>query len=147
MSIKTLTENSIWTEIKPKDKLAWRRITELDKDWVSDWIARDATHVAAGITFKDVMEEGTEAFLISDLSGVPIMIVREHLALRIAIQFNPDTPFRSARHAPQILKALQSIAKSKGATEIIIRPGGKSVHFANKLGFKDFIGKFFRVGG
>lgn len=125
--------------------VTFRRVTEADEPWISDWIARDPTHVAAGITFKDVMEEGTEAFVISDPSGFPLMVARYHLAFRVAMQFNPEAKFRVAKYAPEVMRGLQEEAKNRGANEIMIRPGGAARSFSERLGFKEFIGKFIGV--
>jgi hypothetical protein len=108
------------------------------------WCAKDPVHSANGITWADVTEKDTEAAVVYDEQG-PISIVRFHKALRVAMQFNPDASYRVAKTADETVDWFGVLARSMGMKEVIIRPGGKAVRFAEKLGFKDFIGKFIGV--
>jgi hypothetical protein len=110
---------------------------------ITKWMSDDAAH--AGLTIDDVFAKCTEAAMVSDENGVPLMCVRVSKALRVAIQFNPKTPFKSARVAKEVVSWFKDIAKNSGCNEVIIRPGGKAVRFAEKLGFLPFIGKYLKA--
>jgi hypothetical protein len=75
-----------------------------------------------------------------DEDGIILTVVRYHAALRAAMQFNPDATYRIAKHGKELKELLENKAKSIGAKEVIIRPGGKAVRFTEKLGFEDFSG-------
>jgi len=122
-----------------------RKIVPDDEKLVSGWLERDPVHRAANIKWQSVIENGTEAFLIHNEEDNPLLAVRFHIALRAAMQFNPDTPFTIARHANEIVKWMNTISDTLGAKELIIRPGGKAVRFSEKLGFEDFNGKFIKI--
>lgn len=75
------------------------------------------------------------------------MVCRAHDALRIAFQFDSAHPYRTAKCAKEVVSWFTEMAKDRGALEIIARPGGPARKFTEKLGFKEFIGKFLRIGG
>ena len=120
------------------------KVSEPNEEFFNQCLAKDELHQQLGITYKDVTEDGTESFLISDESG-PLMTVRLHNALRVAIQFDPDEKYRSAKAAKEVIAWFSDIAKKRGAKEVIIRAGGNSVQFANKLGFQDFNGQYIKI--
>lgn len=122
-----------------------RTVTKDDEALISGMISKDAAHSAAGISFADVIEPGTSAFLFSDDTGNPLMVVRLGLALRVAIQFNTETPYRSAKYATEIMQWLKDKALQCGIKEMIIRPGGGAANFADRLGWLPFDGKVFEV--
>src|SRR5579885_2207377 len=104
---------------------------EKDADLVSSWLANDPVHTELGITPAD-LDEG-EVAIIHDENG-PVMAVRFQKALRVAIQFNPKTPYRSAKVAKEVVQWFKDLAKNGKFSEVIIRPGGKAKSFAEKLG-------------
>ena len=118
----------------------FRPVTPEDEPLVSDWLARDPVHKAAGLTWKDVVAPNTYAEIVTDSDGIVLEVIRYHIALRIALQFNPDEPYRIAKHSKEVVEALKQKTRELNAKELIIRPGGKAVHFAEKLGFEDFTG-------
>lgn len=120
----------------------FRPVTPEDEKFFNECLEKDEVHKSLGIKFKH-LEDG-DSYLVSDESG-PIMFVRLQNALRVAIQFNPDTPLRSARAAQKVVDWFTGIARGRKAKEVIIRPGGGAVHFADKLGFLPFDGKFIEV--
>lgn len=120
------------------------KIESVNEEFFNECLAKDKLHQQLGLNFKDVVEENTEAFLISDETG-PLMTVRLHNALRVAIQFDPSAQFRSAKAARDVIRWFSGIAKDRKAKEVIIRAGGKSVHFADRLGFEPFEGQYIKV--
>lgn len=126
--------------------LTSRPVHITDKPLIEDWISKDFHHSQTGRSWGDLVEPKTESYLLS-ANDFPLMAVRLHNALRVAIQFNPEHPYRSARHAKEIMIWLKERADKISATEMIIRPGGLAVNFAEHLGWEDFSGKFFKVGG
>ena len=125
--------------------IKYRLITPEDKPMVSSWLERDETHKSLGLTWKDVIEDGAIPFLISTEDDIPLLVARLHISVRAAMQFNPDTPIAIARHANEVIDWMKDMATKAKAKEIIIRPGGKAVRFAEKLGFLPFVGKFINV--
>lgn len=122
--------------------LTFRKLDpEKDKELVSGWLERDETHKALSLKFSDVIADGTEAYLVLD-GDVPLMVLRRHLAERLAIQYNPDTSYRNAKAADQVINWIGQKAKESGALEVIIRPGGKAIKFTERLGFSEFSGKY-----
>lgn len=124
---------------------SFEKIRPEHEKMVSEWIAGDAVHVAAGISWKDVIADRTESYLVSDESGCPLEVVRLCTAMRVALQFGPNT-YRVAKYAPNVMEWLQQKANERQAKEMIIRPGSpKVVHFVNRLGWSDFSGKVFEI--
>jgi hypothetical protein len=115
-----------------------------DREFFDACLSKDELHKSLGISFSDLETANTESFLISDESG-PLMTVRLHNALRVAIQFNPGTTYRSAKAANAVIEWFKGIARERKCNEVIIRPGGGAAKFAEKLGFLDFVGKFIGV--
>lgn len=115
-----------------------------DSPMLEDWIRRDPVHSVNGVKLADVFEDGTEAALICDEHG-PLMAVRFHRALRVAMQFRPDSGYRIAKVGKEVTAWLQKLAGESNCKEVIIRPGGKADRFTEKLGFKNFIGRFLGV--
>lgn len=109
-----------------------------------EWLQNDTYHRDLGITSEDMFQG--EVALIYDEIG-PIMAVRFQKALRAAVQFNPRTRLRNAKAGAEVAAWFQELARTSGCSEVIVRPGGKAVQFVDRLGFKDFTGKFFPVGG
>lgn len=120
--------------------ISTRPITPEDETFVSDWLERDETHRLLGLKWKDVIAPNTHAEIVTDEDGTIITVIRYHLALRAAMQFNPDTPYRVAKHGTELRERLVEHAKEIGALEVVIRPGNKAVRFSEKLGFYDFSG-------
>lgn len=120
--------------------LICRKLVPEDEELVSKWLEQDEVHKAAGIKWEDVIAPDTVAEIISDEDGVILTIVRYHIALRAAMQFNPDATYRIAKHGKELKLLLEDRAKKLKAKEVIIRPGGKAIRFTEKLGFKDFSG-------
>jgi hypothetical protein len=121
-----------------------RRINENDEPLVTRWLEADEVHKRLGLKFTNLLAPNTEAYLISDEGHTPVMAVRLHKALRVAIQFG-DSPYRSARHAKEVVSWFTEQARQDECREVIIRPGGGAVQFADKLGFTDFAGKYIEV--
>lgn len=121
-------------------------VTKNDEDAakIREWLAKDAVHQANGITEDDIFAEDTETIMIHDGSG-PLMAVRLHRALRVAIQFAPNSRIRTAKVGSEVVEWFKSLAQAGKFKEIIVRPGGKADKFAEKLGFKSFIGRFIGV--
>ncbi len=119
-----------------------RKVVPEDETFFNKCLEQDEVHKSLGITFKNVTEDGTESYLISDEAG-PLMTVRLHTAVRVAIQFDPEQKYRSAKAAKEVVKWFSNIARERGAKEVIILPGGGAVQFADKLGFQDFSGAKF----
>jgi hypothetical protein len=113
-----------------------------EAEQVVEWLAQDETHQAAGLTLDDLFEEGTEQVLIYDDHG-PIMAVRLHRALRVAVQYAPGARLRNARAGEAFISWLRKLAADSKCQEVICRPGGKAVRFAERLGFSDFSGGKF----
>lgn len=111
---------------------------------IAEWLAKDELHQQNGWTIDDVFEDGTDTVLVYDGEG-PLIAIRLHKALRVAMQFRPESRLRIARIGAEVTKWLQNTAKKAKCNEVIIRPGGKAVKFAKRLGFRDFIGKFLGV--
>lgn len=122
-----------------------RPITPEDEPLVSKWLEEDEIHRAIGIKWQDVIAPGTVANVVTDEHGVILTVVRYHLALRAAMQFNPEASYRIAKHGNELREMLRKSAEFVGAIEIIIRPGGDAVRFTEKLGFADFSGKYIGV--
>lgn len=122
--------------------MIYRVPTETDKQLTSKWLEKDEFHTAAGITLDDLFKSGTKAIMACDDKENPLIAIRAHLALRIAMQFNPDSPYRTAKVAKQVVEDLQKTAQDYGALEVIILPGGKAWNFAEKLGFRPFNGLY-----
>lgn len=120
------------------------KISEPQEGFFNKCLEKDEIHQSLGITFANTKDANTESFLISDEKG-PLMTVRLHDALRVAIQFDPDATYRSAKIAKEVVSWFSDIARERGAKEVIIRAGGDAVHFANKLGFQDFNGQYINV--
>lgn len=120
--------------------LICRPLTIDDEPLVSKWLEQDEVHKAAGLKWADVVAPGTYAEIILDESDTILTVVRYHAALRAAMQFNPDATYRIAKHGQELKEMLQERARNIGATEVIIRPGGKAIHFTDRLGFQDFTG-------
>jgi hypothetical protein len=117
-----------------------RPLSPDDKELVSKWLSQDEVHSANNIKWEDVTAPGTYAEIVSDEDGVILTVVRYHAALRVAIQFNPEATYRIAKNSKDIVVMLKQRARNIGAKEVIIRPGGKAIRFADKLGFIDFTG-------
>lgn len=120
--------------------LKTRPLVAEDEPLVSLWLEQDETHRALGLKWEDVIAPGTYAEIVSDENDVILYVIRYHLALRAAVQFNPDTPYRNAKHGVELRELLQKHAREQDAIEVIIRPGGGAIRFADKLQFKDFLG-------
>ena len=118
--------------------------TDPETDLVADWLAKDELHQALGLKLDDVFEDGTEAVMISDERG-PLIAVRLHKSLRVAMQFQPNSRLRIARSGAEVVDWMKQVAKNENCSEVIIRPGGKAKNFAEKLGFREFIGKFIKI--
>jgi multidrug efflux pump subunit AcrB len=121
-----------------------KKIEKTDPDAVLaiEWLLNDPYHQKLGITPEEMFDG--EVALIHDEDG-PIMVVRFQKALRVAIQFNPKTRLRNAKAGAEVVKWFQQIAKQTECDEVIVRPGGKAVQFADKLGFRNFVGKVLGV--
>lgn len=120
-----------------------RRIDQNDEPLVSRWLENDYVHQKLGLKFEDVLAKNTQAYLIS--APEPIMAVRIHKALRVAIQFG-DSPYKSAKYSRDVVEWFLDEARREECREVIIRPGGGSIRFADKLGFSDFSGsKYLEV--
>lgn len=111
---------------------------------ILEWLAQDALHQANGITAEDIFEEDTEAVVIHDETG-PLMAVRFHKCLRVAIQFSPNSRIRTAKVGAEIVQWFKDLARASNFKEIIVRPGGKAKNFAERLGFKSFVGQSIEV--
>lgn len=111
---------------------------------VGDWLSKDELHTTNGITLDDVFDDGTEAAMISDEQG-PLIAVRFHKSLRVAMQFRPESRLRVARVGAEVTEWLKKVAKDEKCKEVIIRPGGKADKFSAKLGFREFIGRYLGV--
>lgn len=120
--------------------LIFRPLKSEDETMVSEWLEHDPIHKLNGITWADVTAPNTYSEVVLDEDGVVLEIIRYHIALRVAMQFNPDEPYRIAKHSKEVVEALKQKTKELKAKELIIRPGGKAVQFADKLGFVDFVG-------
>ena len=120
--------------------LIFRPLKPEDETLVSDWLARDPVHLLNGIKWADIIAPNTYAEIVMDEDGIILEVIRYHIALRVAMQFNPDEPYRIAKHSKEVVEALKQKTRELNAKELIIRPGGKAVHFAEKLGFEDFTG-------
>ncbi len=116
-----------------------RPLVPEDEPLVSKWLEQDEVHRAAGIKWEDVTAPGTYTEIVSDEDAVILTVIRYHAALRVAMQFNPDATYRIAKHGKEITNMLKQRARNIGAKEVIIRPGGKAVRFADRLGFIDFV--------
>jgi hypothetical protein len=125
-------------------KIDPKNVSPEDHALISDWLSKDKEHQALGISPKQFFEPDTELAIIHDEDG-PRMIVRFHKALRVAVQFNPDTPFKNAKIGREVTNWFKTLAKNMNAKEVITRPGGKAIRFVEKLGFKNFVGKFIGI--
>lgn len=114
-----------------------------DRKFFEECLAKDETHKALGLSWGDATDGSL--YLVYDQQG-PLMFVRLHKALRAAVQFDPDAKYRSARAGSKVKEWLAGKAREIGATEVIVRPGGKAARFTERLGFWPFVGKFFGVG-
>lgn len=112
-----------------------RPLTRADKPLVQAWLDADEVHRTLGLSVDQLFEPGSRSVLISDERG-PLLAVRLQLALRVAMQFDDSHHFRTAKAAPEVVCWLKQMAETIGATEVIIRPGGKARCFAAKLGFR-----------
>jgi len=118
--------------------------TDPEARMVSEWLAQDSAHQMLGIKPEDIFEDGTETALVSDDNG-PVIAIRFHRTLRVAMQFKPESRLRVARIGAEVVDWIKQVAKAGGEKEVIIRPGGKAVKFSKRLGFKQFIGRFVGV--
>ena len=122
-----------------------RPVTPEDERLFSQYLENDPLHQSLGIKFSDLADGGS--YLISDLAG-PLIFVRMQQALRFAMQFDADAPFRTGRHAGEIVEWLKIEARKRNCTELICRPGADAVKFAERLGFEDFSGgRYLRLSG
>ena len=120
-----------------------RPVTPEDERLFSQYLENDPLHQALGIKFSDLADG--DSYLISDPAG-PLLFARLQTALRAACQFNPATPYRTARHAGEVVSWLEEQARQRQCREIIIRPGAKAISFTGRLGFEDFSGgKYIRL--
>lgn len=110
---------------------------------VEEWLTKDELHQSLGLTMEDVFEYGY-IDLISDEQG-PLIAVRTHLALRAAMQFRPESRLRIARIGAEVVNWMKKEAEEAKCAEVVIRPGGAAQKFAEKLGFREFIGKYLGV--
>ena len=122
-----------------------RLLTKQDRPLFEKWLEKDELHKQLGITWDNLGEWGTTSYVVLDDDGEPLIFVRIHTAMRVAMQFNPDRPYKTAKIAKEVVEWLQNLADDKGAREVIIRPGGKAEAFAEKLGFRTFTAKFIEV--
>ena len=122
-----------------------RLLTKQDRPLFEKWLEKDELHKSLGITWDDLGEWGTTSYVVLDDDGEPLIFVRIYTAMRVAMQFNPNRPYATAKIAEVVVQWLQSCAAEKGAKEVIIRPGGRARRFAERLGFQEFIGKFISV--
>jgi len=120
------------------------RRTDQEAALVADWLAKDETHQALGLTIDDVFAPNTLLDLISDEKG-PLIAVRTHLALRAAMQFRPESRIRIVKAMPDVLKWLQQEAKDTDCTEIIGRPAPKVENLLGRLGCQSFTGQVLGV--
>lgn len=111
---------------------------------VADWLSKDELHSANGLTLDDVFDLDTEAVMLSDEHG-PLIAIRFHKSLRVAMQFRPESRLRIARVGAEVTAWLRKTAKDAKYKEVIIRPGGKADKFSAKLGFREFIGRYLGV--
>ena len=111
---------------------------------VASWLDKDDHHRATGRTIDELFSPGTQAALVYDEIG-PLMAARFHRALRIAMQFDSEHPYRTAKVAKEVVKWFKELAKAGNFNEIIIRAGGPAIPFAKKLGFDDFDGQFLTL--
>jgi hypothetical protein len=110
-----------------------------------EWLTQDTVHQDLGIKTDDFYEKGTELVMVCDEQG-PIMAVRFHKALRVAMQFRPNSRIRVAKVGKEVVQWLKELAQRVNCNEVIIRPGGKAKKFSEKLGFREFFGKFIPLG-
>jgi hypothetical protein len=128
-----------------KSSISVKRVSRDDPEvgMVADWLAKDELHQSLGLTMEDVFAHGP-IDLISDEQG-PLIAVRTHLAMRAAMQFRPESRLRIARIGSEVVDWMKREAKDRNCSEVVIRPGGKAQKFAEKLGFREFIGKYLGV--
>lgn len=120
-----------------------RPVTPEDERLFREFLENDPLHQALGIKFSDLAD--CDSYLVSGESG-PLLFARLHLSLRAAMQFNPATPYRTAKHAQEVVQWLEREARQRQCREIIIRPGAKAINLAERLGFKNFNGgKYIRL--
>lgn len=121
-----------------------RPLIEGDRDFVTSWLSQDSLHQQLGLKFEDLLVPASESYIVSDSQG-PLIAVRSQKALRIAMQFDPAHPYRTAAVAEEVVDWMRDKARKEGCAEIIIRPGGKAVKFAERLKFLEFVGKYIEV--
>ena len=114
-----------------------RPVTPEDERLFSQYLENDPLHQSLGIKFSDLTDG--DSFLISDTAG-PLLFARLQTALRAACQFNPATPYRTAKHAQEVVQWLEEQARQRQCREIIIRPGSRAIALSESLGFEDFSG-------
>lgn len=124
-------------------------VQKLEKDsketeFVRRWWEKDEFHQKSGVKFDELFADGTEAALVHDEQG-PLIALRVHRSLRVAMQFRPESRIRIAKIGTEVVTWLKKLAKEGNMKEIIIRPGGKAENFSKKLGFLDFVGKILGV--
>lgn len=123
-----------------------KKISKTDPEaaTVAEWLSQDEYHQSIGLKPEQIWEDGTETALVSDENG-PIIAIRFHRALRVAMQFKPESRLRIARVGAEVVDWVKKVAQAGGEKEVIIRAGGKAVNFSKKLGFKDFVGQYLGV--
>jgi hypothetical protein len=121
-----------------------RKVNKTDPEAriAEEWLANDPEHQKLGITPEQIWDG--EVALIYDEDG-PIMAVRFQRALRAAIQFNPATRLRNAGAGKEVTEWFKLLARQGNCSEVIVRAGGRARQFAERLGFREFIGQFLKV--
>ncbi|MGA7766028.1 MAG: hypothetical protein WCA27_07350 [Candidatus Sulfotelmatobacter sp.] len=119
--------------------VTWRRMEQGDRPLVQGWLDKDEIHKASGLTVDKLFEDDTEAWIIYS-NDKPLMAVRRWKMSRFAAQFNPDTPYQTAKAAKDVLQKLEEMAESEDCIEVACRPAaGRATNFVERLGFVPFV--------
>jgi hypothetical protein len=122
-----------------KSKISVRPASPNDKALIESWLADDEFHQSIGITIEDAYKNGTQLAIVSDSVG-PLMAVRLELfpeSLHAAIQYNPHTRLRNVRAMGEVIGWWKDMAMAVKRNAITVKPGGRAIRLAERLGFKD----------
>lgn len=115
---------------------SWKQINDTPEDraTVQAWLDKDELHQQLGLKVDMLFAPGTESYFVMD-DEQPLMAVRFWKAMRFGIQFNPDSPYKSAKAANWVMAQMEEWAYKLGYAELMCIPGGRAVKFAERLGF------------
>ena len=120
-------EAGLWLQhVRPEH---WRLLEE--------WIAADPDHRGQTVAAWLEPQGGVQQLVAVDRSG-PLMFIRCSNAMRLDIQFSPETRMRTALALKDGLPFLARMFRAQGYRELIYESGSpRLVDFLQRLGFRE----------